>query len=38
MTKWHAHVAHMARHMDMVGAHFGGGPWPPAQVMVQVAL
>jgi len=26
MTKWHAHVLHMAKHMNMVGAPFGGGP------------
>ena len=28
MTKWHTHVAHMAKHMDMLGALFGGGPGP----------
>jgi len=22
MTKWHAHVAHMAKHMNMVGGPF----------------
>jgi len=22
MTKWHAHVAHMANHMNMAGATF----------------
>jgi len=27
MTKWHAHVVQMAKHMNMVGALFGGGPW-----------
>jgi len=30
MTKWHAHVAHMAKQMDMVGGLFGGGPWARA--------
>jgi len=25
MAKWHAHVERMAKHMNMVGAHFGGG-------------
>jgi len=30
MTKWHAHVAHMAKHINMVGAPFGGGPWARA--------
>jgi len=29
MTKWHAHVAHMAKHMNMVGAFFGGSLVPP---------
>jgi len=24
MTKWHTHVVHMAKHMNMVGA-----PWLP---------
>jgi len=28
MTKWHAHVAHMAKHTNMVGA-LGPGPLPP---------
>ena len=28
MNKWHAHVAHMAKHMNMVGA-LGPGPLPP---------
>jgi len=27
MTKWHAHVAHTAKHMNMVG---GSGPGPLA--------
>jgi len=26
--KWHAHVAYMAKHMNMVGAPFGGGSGP----------
>jgi len=26
MTKWHAHVANMAKHMNMAGALFGGEP------------
>jgi len=30
MTKWHAQVAHMAKHMNMVGALFGGGRWARA--------
>jgi len=25
MTKWHAHVAHMAKYMSLVGSPFGGG-------------
>jgi len=29
MTKWHAHVVHMAKHMKMVGGLFNGGPWVP---------
>jgi len=29
MTKWHAHVVHMAKHMNMVGGPFlVGGPGP----------
>jgi len=28
MTKWHAHVAHMAKHMNVVGT-LGPGPLPP---------
>jgi len=30
MTKWHAHVVYMAKHMNMVGALFDGGPWARA--------
>jgi len=26
MSKWHAHIAHTAMHMNMAGAPFGGGP------------
>jgi len=29
MTKWHPYIAHMAKHMNIVGALFGGGPWDP---------
>jgi len=29
MTKWHAHVIHQAKHMDMVGA-LGPRPLNPA--------
>ena len=32
MTKWHPHVAHMAKHMNMVGGPVwwvGRAPWPP---------
>jgi len=32
MTKWHAHVAHMAKHMNMVGGPLWWGaraPFPP---------
>ena len=29
ITKWNAHVVHMAKHIKMVGPLFGGGPWPP---------
>ena len=28
MSKWHAHVAHMAKNMNMVGGTFGGGAGP----------
>jgi len=28
MTKWHVHVAHMAKHMNMVGDPLWWGPWP----------
>jgi len=28
MNKWHAHVAHMAKHINMVGSLFGGEPGP----------
>jgi len=29
MTKWHAYVAHMAKHMNMVGGpSLVGGPGP----------
>jgi len=27
MTKRHAHVAHMAKHMNMVGGPFWWGTW-----------
>jgi len=30
MTKWQAHVVHMAKHINVKhggGALFGGGPW-----------
>jgi len=27
MKKWHVHVTHMAKHMNMVEGFFGGGPW-----------
>jgi len=30
MTKWQVHVAHMAKHMNMMGAFFGGRPWARA--------
>jgi len=30
MSKWHAHVTHTAKHMNMVGALFGGRPWARA--------
>jgi len=30
MTKWHAHVAHMDKHMSIVGApSLVGAPWDP---------
>jgi len=33
MTKWHAHVVHMAKHMNVVGVILFGGkpraPWAP---------
>jgi len=28
MKKWHVHVTHMAKHMNMVEGFFGGGPGP----------
>jgi len=28
MTKRHAHVVHLAKHVNMVGLPFGGGPGP----------
>jgi len=28
MSKWHANVAHTAKHMNMMGALFGWGPGP----------
>jgi len=32
MTKWHAHVVHMAKHMNMVGGLFlVRGPGPPSK-------
>jgi len=27
MTKWHAHVVHMAKHMNMVGDPVWWEPW-----------
>jgi len=29
MTRWHAHVAHMTKHMNMVGGTGPGALWPP---------
>jgi len=26
---WHAHVVHMAKHMNMVGSPLWWGPWAP---------
>jgi len=30
ISKWHAHVAYMAKHTNMVGVPFGEGPWARA--------
>jgi len=35
MTKWHAHVAHMAKHMNMVGAR---APCPPLNPALMLQL
>jgi len=35
MTKWHAHVAHMAKHMNMVGVR---APWAPLNPTLSTAV
>lgn len=38
MIKRHAHVVHMAKHMNMVGTPFGRRPWARAPFPLNPAL